>query len=168
VPYLNTDALPPGYRIVGVVDSPEHPGERYFVIVHDAYVVLLQKVPARPMIVQGREIPTDEPGFDRIVFEMPLDALPWLVDTIENGFWRKASEGGLAKDVLHVNEVIGGEDLLIRFSPNCRGEGVQGFSLKNYNRKGRVKNWQEMQIPYGVLREAGMLDLWKQLIAERD
>ena len=46
--------------------------------------------------------------------ELPLKALPWLIDAVENGFGKKPSEGGLAKDVFNMAETIYGEKLYIR------------------------------------------------------
>ena len=40
--------------------------------------------------------------------ELPLTALPWLKDTIINGFWRQPSAGGLPKDQHSVSATFSG------------------------------------------------------------
>ncbi len=161
--FLDTNNLPPNFKLLGIVDSRRVPGEQFYVIFAHEVLYLVEKTPATAMVIRGKSIPTDEPGFNVAQFEMPTAALPWLIDTIENGFWKKHSEGGLPGDVLHVDQCVQGEDLRIRFSPNCGAEEIKGFTLKNYSRKGRVQNWQDIGIPYSTLRDGGMLDLWKEI-----
>jgi len=67
-------------------------------------------------------------------FEMPLDALNWVLDSIETMFERKPSQGGLAKDVLHIDKTFDGEELVLRFGVSVAGEGVGGYTLTNFSR----------------------------------
>jgi hypothetical protein len=161
--YIDTNNLDSDFKPLGRVDYSAKPGQHFFLFTRDNDFYILEKDPAKPMVLPDRVIETDEPGYNLGQFELPLKALPWLIDTIENKFWKKASEGGLPGDVLHVDAVIEGEDLRIRFSPNCGAEGVQGFTLENYSRQGKILNWQEMQIPYTLLREDGMLQKFKDI-----
>lgn len=161
--FIDTNNLPADFKQVGRVDCSYNPGEYFLLIICSRILYFLNKYPATPLVVKGVSYDTDEPGYDLAQFELPTNALPWLIDTIENKFWKKASEGGLPGDVLHVDNIVEGEELRIRFSPNCGGEGVQGFTLENYGRKGRAQNWQEMQLPYTLLREDGLLNLLKDI-----
>ena len=161
--FIDSNNLPNGFKQVGKVEYSYNPGEYFLLFTSGKTFYFLDKYPAKPMLVRGKLIPTREPGYSLAQFELPINAIPWLIDTIENKFWKKASEGGLPGDVLHVDNTIEDEDLRIRFSPNCGGEGVQGFTLENYSRSDRGLNWQDIQLPYTLLRDDGMLDLLKDI-----
>lgn len=160
---INTQNLSSDFKPLGRIDYTHNPGEFFLLFTSKNVLYFLRKYPSKPMLIRGVSYDTDEPGFDLGQFELPISALPWIIDTIENKFWKKASEGGLSGDVLHVDSDIEGEELRIRFSPNCGDEGIQGFTLKNYSRKGRYVDWMEVQLPYTLLREDGMLDLLKDI-----
>lgn len=160
---IDTNNLSAEYKFIGKVNYSGNPGEYFLLFCKDSTLYFLNKYPATPMIIKGVSHPTHEPGYNLAQFEVPIKSLPWLIDTIENKFWKKASEGGLPGDVLHVDAIIDEEDLRVRFSPNCGDEGIQGFTFENYSRKGRSMNWQEMQIPYTLLKEDGLLDLLKNI-----
>ena len=67
-------------------------------------------------------------------FEMPLDALSWVVDSIETMFERKPSQGGLAKEVQHLDKQFTGENIELRYGVSVAGEGVGGYTLTNFSR----------------------------------
>ena len=46
--------------------------------------------------------------------ELPIEAVEWLVNTVENKFMKKASEGGLAKDKFNTDTKINEEYIVIR------------------------------------------------------
>ena len=105
---------------------------------------------------------------------LPLEALPWLVDQIENKFWREPWEGGLPRDVLHVQEAIAGEIIRLGRSNNAGAEILPGFTLRNLSRLNRFAEGEELNgfncqndvIPDIVLKEGGLFNLLKS-IAER-
>lgn len=70
----------------------------------------------------------------RSQFEMPIEALSWVVDAIEMMFERKPSQGGLAKDVLHTDKTFDGEKLELRYGVSVAGEGIDGYTLTNFSR----------------------------------
>jgi hypothetical protein len=70
----------------------------------------------------------------RSQFEMPIEALSWTVDAIEEMFERKPSQGGLAKDVQHLDQKFDGEELELRYGVSVAGEGVGGYTLTNFSR----------------------------------
>lgn len=160
--YINTNALPPQHVIEAVVKDPIMTDTTHFIITNAQDLIFLQKF--LPLPIYGEE---DEPGFSLEQCEIPLGSLPWVVDLIENKFWKQASQGGLPNGVLHINKLVDGEDLLLRFSPNCGREGEKGFTLQNFQREDYtgVDNHQSVQLPNRLLRDAGLLDLFKQLIA---
>lgn len=67
-------------------------------------------------------------------FEMPIETLSWVVDSIEMMFERKSSEGGLSKDVQHLDKQFGGEHIELRYGVSVAGEGIGGYTLTNFNR----------------------------------
>jgi len=166
--FINTKNLPDDMMIYATNTNPINGLEIVYTIVQQSTLYFLMKAPARPMIFRGEEIPNDEPGYDLTQIRIPLRALPWLIDTIENKFWKKTSEGGLANNVLHINEMVASEDLLLRFSPNCRAEGVQGFTLENYSHlpDHHLLNHQSIELPYSLLREGGLLQSWKDIASK--
>jgi hypothetical protein len=159
--FLNTNALPAGYQLQAVIPDPVMTKYTRFIICSAQDLIILNKSIPNPVF--GRE---DEPGFRLSQAEFPLGALPWMVDTIENKFWKPPSKGGLPNSVLHVNNLVADEDLMVRHAPQCSDEGDTGIYLKNYSRK-PIDAWgnsQDVLLPNGLLRDAGLMDLFKQLI----
>lgn len=125
---VDTQNLSTDFKPLGKIDYTYNPG---LLFSNTDVLYFLIKYHAKPMLVKGVSYDTDEPGYNLDQFEIPISALPWLIDNIENKFWRKASEGGLAGDALHVDSEIDGESIRVRFSPNCGDEGIQGFTVEN-------------------------------------
>ncbi|MBV2130508.1 hypothetical protein KQY15_15545 [Rheinheimera sp. SM2107] len=80
--------------------------------------------------------------------ELPLTALPWLKDTIINGFWRQPSAGGLPKDQHSVAATFSGEEILLGRSMNAGDYAKPGFKIVNKSRKSHImaSRPQEFQI----------------------
>lgn len=98
--------------------------------------------------------------------EIPIPALVWAIDTIENGFGKKPDEGGLPRDVLHAEKIIEGEELYIRRTMNCGGLNQQGYTLKNFSRHSYIDTdeYQSVQLPDYLLFDEGLLEKIKSLI----
>ncbi|WP_166836919.1 hypothetical protein [Rheinheimera pleomorphica] len=67
-------------------------------------------------------------------FEMPLDALSWVLESIETMFERKPSLGGLAKDIQHTDKAFDGENIELRYGVSVAGEGIGGYTVTNFSR----------------------------------
>ena len=161
--YLNTNVLPAGHILEAVIQDPVAADKTHFIVSNEKDLIFLRKFP--PLPIYGKE---NEPGFALAQTEIPLDALPWIIDIIENKFWKPASQGGLSNSVLHVNNLVAGEDILIRFTPNCGDEGEKGFTLENYARlplRGS-DNHQSIQLSNRLLRDSGLLGLFKQIVSK--
>ncbi len=66
---------------------------------------------------------------------MPISLLDWLIDVIENQFWKKPSEGGLPKNK-HFVEVEQGEEKLVgQRAMHAGAENEMGFSSYNKGRR---------------------------------
>ncbi len=97
--------------------------------------------------------------------EIPTPGLTWAIDTIENGFGKKPDEGGLPRDVLHAEKVVGNEELYIRRTMNCGAPNQQGYTLKNFSRCSYMDSdeYQSVQLPDYLLFEEGLLDRLKNM-----
>ena len=80
--------------------------------------------------------------------ELPLTALPWLKDTIINGFWRQPSAGGLPKVQHSVSATFSGEEILLGRSMNAGDYAKPGFKIVNKSRESHImaSRPQEFQI----------------------
>lgn len=80
--------------------------------------------------------------------ELPIASLPWLRDSIVNGFWRLPSAGGLPKDKHTVSATFDGEEILLGRSMNAGDYGRTGFKIVNKSRKSHIMSSrpQEFQI----------------------
>ena len=96
-------------------------------------------------------------------FHIPLSSLHWVIDTIENGFMKLPSEGGLKSDILHVKNSFDGQELKLRFSPNCMAEGEKGVNIINLSVPTEIKNFSVFQLPYVSLLEQGILAELKRI-----
>jgi len=92
-------------------------------------------------------------------FEMPLDGVRWIVQTIEQGFQRKPSEGGLPRDVFHANTTIAEEHLSLRWGVSVGGEGVGGYTVNNFDRTEYILNRESQRFSFTN-------DLWHQVVHE--
>ena len=137
-----------------------------FVICSPDTLIFLSK------IVADKRISTkeDEPGLWLEQAEFPLVALPWIVRMIEEKFWRLPSQGGLPNDTLHISGNIAGEQLKIRYSPQCSDDGEKGIKLQNLSRpavNGRG-NSQSVLLPNKLLKQAGLLQILKDLCSKNN
>lgn len=96
--------------------------------------------------------------------ELPLAALPWLHNTIVDGFWRLPSAGGLPKNQHSVSATVGGEEILLGRSMNAGQDGKTGFKIVNKSRKSHImaSRPQEFQITDERLEKV-LLPLFTQL-----
>lgn len=80
--------------------------------------------------------------------ELPISSLPWIKDSIVNGFWRLPSEGGLPKDKHSISATFDGEEILLGRSMNAGEYGKPGFKIVNKGRSSHIlaSRPQEFQI----------------------
>ncbi|WDD96958.1 hypothetical protein [Thalassomonas actiniarum] len=157
--FLNTQNLPAGHRTAVELGDAFKDGEILYLIVSNNEVIFLRK----EVWNVGDCLDEDEPGFTLEQFILPRSAISWLVDIIENKFWKKPSQGGAPADVLHYEHIFDDEDIEIRFTPNCLKEFESGVSIINYSRPhGRLK-FSRFAIPYHTLREKKLLQMMKSI-----
>ena len=93
--------------------------------------------------------------------EFPLKAVPWIVDTIENGFFKNPEAGGFSdfkrsntsefdKQVIGINAMV-----------HCCAENVPGLNIWNGNRKDYISGItpQEWDIPLYMLKDGLLAEL---------
>jgi len=99
--------------------------------------------------------------------ELPLSAVAWLVDVIENRFWKVPSEGGLPKDVFHFTGEIAGETINVIRGSCLAGEDIGGFTITNLSRGSYIDETQEQahDITDHVLIEMKYMDFLRDLAA---
>ncbi|WDD96959.1 hypothetical protein [Thalassomonas actiniarum] len=157
--FLNIKNLPTGYHIVVELVDAFKSGEILYLITNDHEAIFQRK----DVYLSTGFRKEDEPGYSLKEFTVPLLSLPWLVDIIENKFWKKPSQGGASTDVLHYGHVFEHEDIEIRFSPNCRKEFESGITITNYSRPhGRLK-YSYIGIPYYTLKDKKLLQAMKSI-----
>ncbi|WP_281558711.1 hypothetical protein [Thalassomonas sp. RHCl1] len=157
--FLNTNNLPVGYKIIIEIFDAFNPGEKIYLITNSHEAIFLSKDPYLSTGFRDE----DEPGYSLNEFTVPLSSLSWLVDIIENKFWKKPSQGGAPVDVLHYKNTVGGEDLKIRFTPNCLKEFEPGITIKNYSRPHRRSKFSSIAIPYYTLKDKKLLQAMKSV-----
>ncbi len=96
--------------------------------------------------------------------EFPLSSLPWIIDRIENGFWKKPSEGGLSDFERSVSAEFEGEKVGINVMMHCCAENVPGYRVWNSSRSNYIdtRSTQSWQIPRYMLKD-GLLDDLKKI-----
>ncbi|MCH8498310.1 MAG: hypothetical protein LAT63_07520 [Marinobacter sp.] len=69
--------------------------------------------------------------------EIPISSLSWVLDSIENGFWKNPSEGGFPKNKHGVSRVFDEEEILVVRSMNA-GSDKPGFKIVNKSRSSHI------------------------------
>lgn len=99
--------------------------------------------------------------------EYPLTALPWIIDRIENGFFKKKSEGGFSNFERSTSAEFDGETIGINAMVHCCAENLPGLNIWNGNRKSYISNMtpQKWNIPNYMLKD-GLLEELKNIAAK--
>ena len=96
--------------------------------------------------------------------EMPKSGISWIVNTLENKFFKLSHEGGLPADVRHYEEVVDGEKLGISRAMNLGSgdnrEGDYNFITMSRSDPGE-RMGKEMSFTDSFLFEHGFFDLLK-------
>lgn len=159
MPFLDTQNLPTDLKInIEIVDA-FYPGEILYLVTNAHEAIFIRK----EIYLSTGYRKEDEPGYSLKQFTIPFNSLPWLVNIIENKFWKKSSQGGAPANVLQYKNIVEGEELNIRFTPNCQKEFEPGITIKNYSRpQGRLK-YSYIAIPYYTLRDKKLLQAMKMI-----
>src|SRR5690554_3931953 len=96
-------------NLIGSITSDLDPSDTYYLLIIDTYAVLFDSgLYTNPNTKESRWLTYQ--------LEFPKAGLRWIVDTINNKFFKTPDEGGLPGGVYHYEEVVDGEELGIRRS----------------------------------------------------
>ncbi|WDE04940.1 hypothetical protein SG34_027150 [Thalassomonas viridans] len=157
--FLNTQNLPPGHKVIIEIVDAFYPGSIVYLITNEHEAIFIRK----DVWKAGDFLDEDEPGFSLEQFVVPLNAMPWLVDIIENKFWKTPAQGGAPADVLHYKNTVDDEKLKIRFTPNCLKKFEPGITIINYSRAERYAEFASIAIPYYTLRDKKLFQAMKSV-----
>lgn len=156
---FNTKNLPSGYTVASEIQNAFDPGEIISIVHSNDELVFIRKAPFEPSGFRKE----DEPGYSVSQFIIPKASLSWVIDIIENKFWKKPKDGGAPNNVLHYETLVANEEIEIRFTPNCRKEYESGVTIHNYSRSDGWDDFTSFQIPYTTLRDKGLLTQLKSI-----
>jgi hypothetical protein len=96
--------------------------------------------------------------------EIPLIALPWIIDCFENGFLKSHQDGGLSDFERSQQKEFNGELIGINAMMHCCAENLPGFNIWNGSRKSYIAISAEQQwdIPRYILID-GLLNQLKSI-----
>lgn len=96
--------------------------------------------------------------------ELPLSAIRWFINVVEQKFFQSPEKGGLPADKLSYEETVAAEDLHVIRSMNA-GCSHPGYELTNGSRRGHQspRNFQCLQLSDPWLFNNGLMDYLKQL-----
>ena len=96
--------------------------------------------------------------------EMPLEAIRWFINVIEQKFFKSPEEGGLPAHKISYEEVVAGEDLHVMRSANA-GCPHPGYAITNGSRHSHMASWSLQEISFSDpwLFQNGLMDYLKSL-----
>lgn len=142
-----------GFTVVGEYANPHYNNHFYICYASEKYFVFQSFQKLKSMDDRGQVV-------------MPISAIKWLIDTVENKFWTPSSQGGLPKNIYFVEIELEGERIVLQRSMNAGAEGEMGFSIGNKSRPCDIlpSITQQSSIYDYLLKNAMFPDL-KQLLA---
>ncbi|PMG49482.1 MULTISPECIES: hypothetical protein [unclassified Shewanella] len=107
----------------------------------------------------------DIPNYYVEQFELLKKNISWLIDSIENKFWKSAAQGGLPSGLYTYKEEVAGERLAIYREMNVGAQGQKGFRFTNFSRHSRKYDepFQDFFVTDLMLLEGGLLKELKKL-----
>ncbi|RZF83091.1 hypothetical protein EXT46_06455 [Pseudoalteromonas sp. CO325X] len=134
-------------------DSKEH----LFIISNEDINVLISLSPPK----FGKP---DIPDFYVDQTEFPKSALSQIAKTIEEKFWRSASEGGLPAGVNRTDIFVNGEKISIYREMNVGAPHRKGFRVTNFSRPSRKyeEDFQDFWLTDDELLNEGVLQAFKE------
>lgn len=87
-------------------------------------------------------------------FEMPLLAVGWMIEGIEQGFVQPPSKNGLRKGAMHIDTCINDERLRLMYGVSVGGEGIGGYTVINSSRSSYI-------LPEASQQFSMTIDIWR-------
>lgn len=145
--------LKTGEEILSTINYEMFPDENNFLIKKENYLVIstefYSKMKKKRRLTQS---------------EYPLTALPWIINQIENVFFKKKDEGGFSVFERSTTAEFDGETIGINAMVHCCAENIPGLNIWNGNRKSYIsdKTPQRWDIPNYMLKD-GLLEELKKI-----
>lgn len=143
------------------VSPQEENGQDFYFVTVDDYLLIY--------VEQIRIYPPASPryGTQKIIanqLEMPLAAVRWYINVIEQKFFKSPEEGGLPAHKISFEEIVAGEDLHIMRSMSA-GCAHPGYDLTNGSRNSHIlsSSPQTFSASDPWLFEGGLMDFFKEL-----
>jgi hypothetical protein len=94
-------------------------------------------------------------------FEMPLEGIAWMIETIEEKFERSPADGGLPQGKFNTATVVAGEHLQLRYGVSIAGEGIGGYTIYNFDRQDYITTYREDAQSFDFT-----LDQWRESLRD--
>ena len=146
-------------RVVSHVTHPENPKDNYYLLIDGDYAILAS-------VEYWTNLKTGKSEWLHYQLELPNQGLPWLVDTIENKFFKYSKEGGLPAGVFHLTESVEGERLKVQRCFGLKNSRVTGYSFATIDRRDKSGISKHYSFTDEALFELGLF-AWFKDIAER-
>lgn len=152
----------PEHNLLKYYESPqEEDGEDFYFIKQENYLLVyserLHVYPPTSPRYGTQKLLADQ-------FEMPLEAVRWLINVIEQKFFKSPEEGGLPANKISYEEIVAGEDLHVMRSTNA-GCPHPGYDITNGSRRSHLspRNLQTLSLSDPWLFKNGLMDYLKSL-----
>lgn len=152
----------PKHQLLRFFKSPQEiNGSDYYFIKQDNHLLIyterLHVFPATSKHFGNQELRTYQ-------FEMPLEAIRWFINVIEQKFFKSPEDGGLPAHKISYEEIVAGEDLHVMRSTNA-GCPHPGYAITNGSRHSHMASWslQELSFSDPWLFQNGLMDYLKEL-----
>lgn len=143
--------IPQDYVYIGRLPSPFSDPDSDYECVEDFFI-------GERFLINRQESRQNNVAVRRAYqFEMPLAGVKWMIETIELGFERPPSAGGLEKNKLSMETRIEDERLFLMYGVCVGGEGVGGYTIKNTSRSSYIlpRYSQEFSITVDIWNQVG-------------
>ena len=96
--------------------------------------------------------------------EMPIDAINWFINVIEQKFFKSPEDGGLPANKISYEEIVAGEDLHVMRTANA-GSPHPGYAITNGSRRSHLDSddLQTLSLSDPWLFQNGLMDYLKSL-----
>ena len=151
---INAKDLKPNEIFICRLDYPEFPDHIMGIYIKDNYLVI--RTDFWNLFEKNRNTTQEE---------FPLDSLRWIIDTMENRFFKKPAEGGLPESVRRLDTYVNNELIGINASANCCAEFQPGYEIWNASRNSYITEirGQTWPVPTYQFTKNGLLDKLKKI-----
>ena len=154
----------PEQKLLKIFNNPQEKinGTDFFFLMQDKHLLIYrEKLHTYPLTSDFM------PGQTELFanqFEMPLEAIRWFINVIEQKFFKSPEEGGLPANKISYEEVVAGEELHVMRSANA-GCSHPGYVITNGSRRSHMASWdlQTLALSDPWLFQHGLMDYLKSL-----